>query len=963
MPSVRTLFAATRKIALGALLLALFLVQPAAASASQLSDVDRILVINAYHRGFRWTDSITAGIESVLETGPDSIRRQVEYVYMDTKRLNSPDYIAKLRDVYQLKFQPGEFDVIIASDNNALDFLVDYRDAIFGATPVVFCGINDYEPGLLRGASGYTGVNERPDFKGGIDLILRLQPRLQRLFIIEDDTPTGRRTHGQLLPLLALYQGQLQIQTLKQIAMADLEALAGSLDPERDALLYTTFFRDSTGRYFEYDESINRISRASRAPVYATWDFSLGFGTVGGRLTDGFSQGEAAARMALRVLAGESPQDIPVLMDSPSRYMFDYRELRRFDLPLAELPRDSVIIHQPDRKSRSLLWAAAGVIALLVVLVGLVLLLYRRRLQAERQAWRSQQRLEAIYNNGLVGIALVDIQGRYLHMNPIWAQMVGIDPQIYRTRALTDEAPENEREQRRQTYRQIIEGALPRFQQELKFLRTDGTTFWGDHSVTPLPNQQGRTSAAICVTVDTTERHRAEEEIRQLAYYDSLTQLPNRSLLADRIAHALLWARRENQLLGLLYLDLDRFKTINDTHGHGTGDALLCLVAQRLRDCVRQTDTVARLGGDEFVVLLERVEGREDVGRIIGKILNALREPFVLDALEIQTSTSIGAALFPYDGSTADLLLKHADMALYAAKEQGRNTSQYFSSALQQASLARHQRELELRRALNHNELFLVYQPQYDLKTGQLVGVEALLRWRHPTQGILLPGEFLPLAEESGLIRAMDEWVLRQACRQAKSWDTQGLNIHRLCINLSQLQLTQPDLVDNLAQLLAETELSPRLLELELTETLFMHGTRNLIDTLADLKMLGVGLAIDDFGTGYSSLNYLRNFPVDRIKIDCGFVRDLLTDTDNAVIVDTIINMANTLHLTLIAEGVETEAQLHYLRQRGCFQAQGFLLGHPMAPSQLAQHLLQPPAVLTRHHREAALPCPAAAET
>ncbi len=921
------------------LCLSFFLLLQSVTFAATDPTPQKVLVINAYHRGFKWTDSITNGIESVLETGPEKIRRQVEYIYMDTKRIYNPEYLQKLRDIYRFKFKKGEFDVIIASDNNALSFLTNYRDQVFGPTPVVFCGINDYDPKLLNGASGYTGINELPDLAGNVELIRKLQPDIKKLYVIEDDTPTGKRTHRQLTRLLPQYEGTLEFIPVSRISMADLKTLLGTLNKD-SAVLYTTFFRDSAGEFFEYDESANLISAASNVPVYATWDFSLGFGVIGGKLTDGFSQGEAAARIALRILDGEPVESIPVRMESPSRYLFDEKVLNRFSLPKTSLPEGSYLINSTDSRYSSLLVRASLAIVFLTGLILVLLANIRRRKIAETAMRLTEERFQALLGNSAVGIGVTDIDGNYVQMNDAWVQMLKADRQNVTDLTIDGETPLSDRTLRRETYDKLTRGDAKTFRHERLFLRSDGSNFWGDHTVTPIHDTRGNVIAAINLTIDITQRKQAENEIRQLAFFDSLTKLPNRTLFNDRLSQALRMARREDYLLGLLFLDLDRFKDINDSLGHSAGDKLLQKVAERLSNCVRSTDTVGRLGGDEFIILLQHINSREDIESIAAQILTAMQTPTTIFNQEVFCSTSIGAAIFPYDGCDQGQLLKHADMAMYASKTKGRNTCTFFSSEIQKTSSERIQMEADLRKALYRGEFFLEYQPQYNLQSGRIIGVEALLRWCHPERGVILPGEFIPLAESTGLIRPIGEWVLETACRQGARWNSKDLSSLRIGVNLSVRQLVQPDLVDIVEDVLAETGLPPNLLELELTESTFMESARDVIDTLTDLKVRGIQLAIDDFGTGYSSLNYLKNFPVDRIKIDRTFIRDILVDPNDAIIVETIISMARNLGLTIIAEGVEGIEQVQFLTQRQCYEAQGFYFNPPLPADQIVKNNL-----------------------
>ena len=429
---------------------------------------------------------------------------------------------------------------------------------------------------------------------------------------------------------------------------------------------------------------------------------------------------------------------------------------------------------------------------------------------------------------------------------------------------------------------------------------------------------------------------RTQANLYRLAHFDALTGLPNRLLFLDRLSQMMAQANRNERLVAIMLLDLDRFKAINDTLGHTMGDLLLKGVAERLAGCVRGDDTVARLGGDEFIVLLPEIRYIEDAATVARKILNALAQPFPLDGHEIFIGTSIGIALYPFD-EELNALLRNADTAMYEAKQQGGNNYQFYSAEMNTASLKHLSLEGALRRALERGEFELHYQPQIDLTRGEIVGVEALVRWRHPDLGLLGPMEFIPLAEENGLIVPIGEWVLRTACAQVRAWQEAGLRPIRVAVNLSARQFYQKDLVGTVARILEQTGLDSRYLELEITESCLMQNTQTTVALLTELSRLGVRFSIDDFGTGYSSLSYLKRFPIDTLKIDRSFVCDIGTDPDDAAIVKAIIALAKSLEMHVIAEGVETPEQLHFLRTHGCNEIQGYLVSRPLPADEVAR--------------------------
>lgn len=430
------------------------------------------------------------------------------------------------------------------------------------------------------------------------------------------------------------------------------------------------------------------------------------------------------------------------------------------------------------------------------------------------------------------------------------------------------------------------------------------------------------------------ERHQAEERLEVMAHYDALTNLPNRALFHDRLEQALSRAERSKGLVSLMFLDLDRFKAINDSLGHDSGDKLLREVALRLRRCIRETDTVARLGGDEFTVILEQLARPEDAAFVAAKIIETLAEPVVLNGQETFASTSIGITLYPLDGERAEQLIKNADFTMYRAKEEGGNGYRFFTRELGTLTTGRLEMESGLRHALERQEFLIHYQPKLDLASGAIIGAEALLRWRHPVKGLISPAEFIPILEETGLIEPVGAWVLKTVCEQLRLWhDSPDLPRLVVAVNLSARQLQNKELSNTISGILEATGLKPRLLELEVTESMLMHDPKRAIEILAQIRNKGIlHIGVDDFGTGYSSLSYLKQFPIDTLKIDKSFVDGLPEDEDDIAISRAVIAMAHSLKLTVVAEGVEKPEQLEFLRENGCDIVQGYLVSQPVPP-------------------------------
>ncbi|MEM5382018.1 EAL domain-containing protein [Paraburkholderia phymatum] len=515
------------------------------------------------------------------------------------------------------------------------------------------------------------------------------------------------------------------------------------------------------------------------------------------------------------------------------------------------------------------------------------------------------------------------------YVNPAFKRITGYDPQ----EVIGQDCRLLQRDDRDQdgiaAIRQAL-GANREVSAVLRNYRKDGALFWNQLYIAPVPDADGQTTHHIAVINDVTALIRYQEQLEYQANYDSLTRLPNRNLLRDRLQHALIVAERHHKGVAVVFIDLDGFKNVNDSLGHSVGDRLLSVVADRLARCARASDTVARHGGDEFVIVMTDTVDEQSLIAWMERVRASISEPVWLDGTELYVGCSMGASLYPQDGEDVETLMKKADLAMYRAKDMGRNTFQFYQPEMNVSAGARLNMERRLRRALRDNEFLLHYQPQVDIETGQVVGMEALVRWRDPEVGLIPPSQFIPVAEESGLIGPLSEWVLREACRQNKAWQDKGLPPARVSVNLSARQFQQRDIAKLVTQVLAETGLEPQYLELELTESTIMRNAEEAVTMLTELHALGIGLAIDDFGTGYSSLSYLKRFPVDRLKIDRSFVSDIGESSDDETITSAIIALAHSLNLQVIAEGVETSTQLDFLKERACDEMQGYFFAKPL---------------------------------
>ncbi len=561
-----------------------------------------------------------------------------------------------------------------------------------------------------------------------------------------------------------------------------------------------------------------------------------------------------------------------------------------------------------------------------------------RDVTEHREILAQQRQAAAVFESTAEGVMVVDVGGHIVAVNRAFSsitgyaesEVLGQNPRLLHV-STDDDA----------LYQSIwpLVHQTGQWQGETQARRKSGESFPEWLTVSAVRDERGAVTHYVMVFTDITVLKRSQEQLDHLAHHDPLTDLPNRVLFNMRLTYALSHARRNDQRVGVLFLDLDRFKNVNDTLGHPVGDALLQQVAQRFRVRMRDADTIARTGGDEFIVIAEELGSPDDAAQVAQKLLDSFSVPFRVGSSDIHLGASIGISLFPEDGPDVETLVKNADIAMYRAKDRGRNNYQFYTSELTTNAMEKFRLEAALRHALERDELVLYYQPKVRLSDGAVFGVEALLRWRNTELGLVTPDRFIPMAEDTALIIPIGEWVMLSACRQMRSWLEMGLPLQQVAVNLSGVQILRGNVVGTVARALEESGLDPRHLELEITESVLMEHAEETIRVLDELRGLGVSIAVDDFGTGYSSLSYLKRFPIDALKIDRSFVQDLPADQNDEAIVRAVIALGRSLQLGIIAEGVETVAQRDFLLREGCDSAQGYLYSKPVPASWISEHL------------------------
>ncbi len=564
----------------------------------------------------------------------------------------------------------------------------------------------------------------------------------------------------------------------------------------------------------------------------------------------------------------------------------------------------------------------------------------RRALESKLR--ESEARYASTVELAAVGIAHVAANGRFIWCNSRFREMLGYDNDELLELTIRDVSHPDDAHLTDHERSRLHEGMIDTLTVEKRYVRKDGATIWVRITGAPRRGADDALLYDVAIVEDITVRKAAEERVQYLATHDELTGLPNRTLFGELLHEAIDAARERDRPCAVLFIDLDRFKIVNDSLGHDAGDLLLQEVAARLKQCIRDTDVVGRLGGDEFVVLLKRINAVDPAAETARRILAALHAPITIMEHECRVTGSIGIATYPNDARDAATLMKHADMAMYLAKEEGKNNFQFYSADMAPMSVEHLELEVRLSQALQRGEFSLQYQPRVDIVTGRILGAEALLRWWNADLGTMSPAQFIPLAEDTGLIVAIGKWVMRTACEQNVAWQKRGLPSIVMSVNLSPRQFKEPGVLHDIGEILAETGMSPKLLELEITEGMIMQHVDSAAEKAAALKRVGIRLAIDDFGTGYSSLSQLTRFPIDTLKIDRAFVRDIPQSADDTAITKAVISLGKALGVRVVAEGVETAAQYRFLRDNGCDEMQGFLFSKPIHPDAFADLLKNP---------------------
>lgn len=955
-------------------IIAIFIIFLNQTSYVKASEHKKVLILNSYDQGFKWTKDIENGIESVLGSSENI---NLYYEFMDTKNVNHPQYIQILYRNYSEKYKNIKFDAIICSDNDALKFMVNYDDELFNDAPVVFCGVNDFNSSMLQGETNFTGVVEQIDVKGTIESIFKLQPDRKDIIIVGDNSTTGKINEEIAKKIMGEFKDKAKFYYYKDISAKQLKEKVKDIEKSA-AILTIGHLRGEDGSLIRL-ENTRIVLSDIKVPIYVTWDFMLGNGIMGGKLVDGYTQGKIAAELVNKVLNGESVQNIPVIADCPTKYVFNYNELLKYNINLNDIPQNYNIINKPFsfyKTYKKLVFATISIILMLIIFILVLAFNVKRRIVSERRVKESYEELSAVYeelaateeelraqydelqeNEELLRVSEEryklavdgardaiwewDIANGKFFVSDKWKDITGyevMDSDDIKT-VIRNIMDKEDVERLLAELDSYIYGDLSNLRIEHKIKNNNGKEKWILAKGKVLRDGDNKAMKIAGSVTDITTRKKAEEKIRFLAYYDKLTKLPNGTLFLDKLRAKIEKIKNSNKMGAVFFIDLDNFKNINDTLGHDFGDELLKVIAREISGVLINNEILSRLGGDEFLVLQSGIEDIEDIENLAEEILNLFQNPFNVRQRKIFATISIGITVFPKDGVEENFLLKNADTAMYRAKEAGKNRYLFYDSNMFDEIMRKNNLEKGLREAISKDELKLVFQPQIDVISGKTKGAEVLLRWKSNEFGNISPGEFIPLAEATSLINPIGRWVLKEACLKNVEWLDRGFSPITICVNVSVVQIQQEGFLDSVKDILEETKLPPEYLELEITESILMKYVKQNLLILDELKALGIKIALDDFGTGYSSLSYLRILPINKLKLDKSFIDEIHLSESNKSIVEGLIELAHKIGITVIAEGVEIKDQYSVLRDINCDEIQGYYFSRPISADEFERFI------------------------
>lgn len=937
------------------------------------NDVRQILILNAYHYGLSWTDDSTrAEIEVIKSNYPGDVRFYVEY--MDWKEHPTPDQLDLIYDQMMYKYKDVLFDLIITSDDAALEFALSHREALFKNVPIVFNGVSEERlESLLNGVTNITGVVETVDVEKTIHLATQLNPEMETFYVIYDQTESGRSMGKTAVAAIQNQLPHVNVSEVTDLAIDEIVSIVSTFRPE-DSVLMTAYYTDVEGRNIDFEDMIEKVSTYSPAPVFSLYEFAMGTGALGGTLLSATLIGERTAELALAVLNGADPDHLEWIRTGFHVHAIDYGPALRFGLNLKVLENELEILNRPlsiYEMYKNIIWTTVGIILILILFLFILSHYLRRNIKLKHQLIEknfeqkllydeisaSEEELKAQFDalndlyedlqaskeqNQLILDAIKDsimdwhIKEEKVYFSDKWEMAIGYTKdQIIDHLFIFNLIHEEDQQQLKTHFCLDHPITASEFTTQVRMYCKSGALKWFLVRGVVKKDNSGNPTRVICSFTDIDEIKQMENQMRFSAYHDALTKFPNRRALEDDFDK---WFNKGIKHLALLHIDIDNFKRINDTMGHDFGDKFIIEVGLRLKNLLIKEASIYRIGGDEFIIL---VTDQTDalITEFANRLSKKLNETIHVAYSNFSNSISIGISFYPHDGASIETLLTKADLAMYKAKELGRGQTICFENQMYEKIVWRLNRENLLKEALINKEFYLMYQPQVDIKTREITGFEALIRWQNPTLGLVAPTEFIPIAEETQLIMPIGTWVMDTAFAFVKRTEGLAKNKINIAVNISVLQLIQENFEKLLDELVLKHQIRAEQVVLEITETVLIQAMDISISKLVRLRDKGFKIALDDFGKGYSSLSYLKELPINILKIDKSFIEGLGVSDEKESLVQMIVQMGQHMQLKMVAEGVETESQWSDLEQMGCDALQGYYFARPLSESDALERI------------------------
>lgn len=902
------------------------------------TDTMHILYLNSYDHRMNWPEAILEGIEDVLQ--PESNNINLHYEALDSKEFHSDEYFNEYRRFLELKYDGYQFSLIFCSDNNAFDFLLKSHRDLYPGVPVVFCGVNNFKNSLIASHKEFTGIMEVPSTEVTVELMLRLHPDTEEIYIINDYLKTGRAWQRQIEADLRYLEGRIKLIYSENLSSAELQQKIASLS-DKSLILSGVYFTDRDGLFSSYEEMSECIAAYAEVPFYTLVDFNIQPGVIGGSVISGYAHGVNIAKIGLRILAGESPEEIEVVAKEYNRFIFNYPELVRFSISEKDLPDGSEIINRPFSVYEAYkvqIWFLIIIIVILSIVILALILTISRRNKAEKENVYLQSLWEGMFKNSVEAIFIQSASGRIEKVNDSLLKITGFSEEelidssidIFKGEYLT---PVKDLE----IYEALqSEG---RWAGELVNRRKSGEVYSLWISLSYFNDHLLSERKTIGVFHDISHQKKYEEELKWMSHYDALTGFSKRTFFLDMLGSELRAAERSGEICAVMLLNIDGLNNINNTYGFIVGDKIIGEFSKRLKSALREEDIVSRFGGDEFAVLSPRFSDRNQVSFVIKRIREKVLTPIRIENNSIDLSVSIGISLFPTDGTDERELIARAGTALKRTKTNRKGSYSLFNSEHDKAVIKNSELEMLLHKSLTNNELNVFYQPKVDPASNRINGFEALIRWHKNHEEWVPPGIFIPISEDTGFIIEIGYFVITKACDFILYLTELGYSDFHVGVNISAKQFSDPDFIDNLIRIVEELNIPPSYLDLEVTESITASRIYNAIECLSRLSDYGFSISIDDFGTGYSSLQYLLTLPFDTIKIDKSFIDSILDAEVDHPVLDTMISLSHSLKKSIVAEGAETAEQVDYLKKSGCELIQGYYYSRPLPVSDITELL------------------------